>query len=167
WVALVARLLLQRYFTEQGEHMLPSSRVRKALLLLLSCVAFAAPAAAQIPTGTISGHIVDSTGGAMAGVTVTATSPALQGTRTTVTSQHGDYSLPLLPAGKYTLTFHQTGFGDLKQTRDLQPTQLVQLDVTMKPATVAEQVAVTAEIPPFTSTIQSATTYKNDLLGTL
>jgi hypothetical protein len=137
------------------------------MCLLIACVAFAVPAAGQIPTGTISGHIVDSSGGAVPGVTVTATSSALQGTRTAVTSQHGDYVLPLLPAGKYNLTFHLSGFGDVKQTRDLQPTQLLQLDVTMKPAAVTEEIAVVAELPQFSNTIQSATTMKSDLLSVL
>src|SRR5262245_66570619 len=106
--------------------MLGRSHLGRIALLSCAVLAFAAPAAGQIPTGTISGHLVDSQGGAMPGVTVTATSPALQGTRTTVTSQHGDYTLPLLPAGKYTVVFHLQGFGEVNEAREVQPTQMLQ-----------------------------------------
>ena len=57
----------------------------------------AAAAYAQVPTGTISGRVIDQGGGAVPGVTVTAMSPNLQGERTVITSAYGDYSIPLLP----------------------------------------------------------------------
>ena len=139
----------------------------RVLPLLFAFATLAAPAAAQIPTATISGHVTDSSGGSTPGVTVSVTSPALQGARTTVTSQNGDYTLPLLPAGKYTITFHLPGFGDLTEVRDLQPTQTVQLDVVMKPAAVSEAITVARELPSFTNTIQSGTTLTNDLLAHL
>ena len=55
------------------------------LTLVAACVlalaAGTSPAAAQSTTGTISGHVVDSQGLALPGVTVNATSPNLQGVR--------------------------------------------------------------------------------------
>ena len=57
------------------------------------------------PTGTIKGHVEDVQGGALPGVTVTVSSPSLQGTRTAVTSANGDYIVPFLPAGEYTVMF--------------------------------------------------------------
>src|SRR6476661_948700 len=65
---------------------------------------------AQTTTGTISGHVVDSQGLALPGVTVTVSSPNLQGLRTVVTSQNGDFIVAQLPAGAYTITFELTGF---------------------------------------------------------
>src|SRR5689334_17841258 len=62
--------------------------------LVIVCLCVCAPAAsAQVPTGTISGRVVDQDGLAVPGVTVTATSPNLQGGRTVVTSMYGDYSI--------------------------------------------------------------------------
>ena len=55
------------------------------------------------PTGTISGHVIDPGNLAMPGVSVTVASPVLQGVRTAVTSVNGDYIVPFLPPGEYTL----------------------------------------------------------------
>ena len=45
----------------------------------------------------------------MPGVTVTVESAALQGPRTTVTSANGDFIIPFLPPGEYTVTFEIQG----------------------------------------------------------
>ena len=49
------------------------------------------------------------------GVTVTAASPVLQGVRTAVSSANGDYIIPFLPAGDYTVTFELQGFATVKE----------------------------------------------------
>src|SRR5262245_10668743 len=67
-------------------------RMRVKVFLALVCLTLsAAMASAQVPTGTISGRVTDSSGGVLPGVTVTATSPNLQGPRVAVTSGAGDY----------------------------------------------------------------------------
>ena len=56
----------------------------KRLAILAVLVGMVAvPLFAQIPTGTLSGHVTDGKE-ALPGVTVTVTSPNLQGSRTTV-----------------------------------------------------------------------------------
>ena len=67
-------------------------------------------AAAQTTTGTISGRIVDSQGLALPGVTVTVAGPNLQGTLTAVSAENGDYIVPRVPPGTYTVTFELSGF---------------------------------------------------------
>ena len=62
------------------------------------------------PTGAVSGQVVDPEGLALPGVSVTAQSPAMQGVRTTVTSGNGDYIIPFLPPGQYTVSFELEGF---------------------------------------------------------
>ena len=85
----------------------------------LACLAMATPGFAQgSPTGTISGR-VSSDAGPLPGVTVTATSPALQGSRTAVSSENGDYILPLLPPGAYKVTFELQGFRTVEQTTNV------------------------------------------------
>ena len=65
------------------------------VLLGVVCLFFTVTAAAaQVPTGTISGHVVSSDEAPLPGVTVTATSPNLQGERTVVTSANGDFVIP-------------------------------------------------------------------------
>src|SRR5689334_24124682 len=75
-----------------------------AILALLLVTLFAAVSAAQVPTGTVSGRIVSSDGAPLPGVTVTAKSSALQGERVAVSTANGDFIVPLLPPGDYTLT---------------------------------------------------------------
>jgi hypothetical protein len=67
------------------------------------------PLAAQT-TGSISGHVSDSTGAALPGVTVEATSHALQGARVDISDRSGLYRLPLLPPGTYSVSFTLNGF---------------------------------------------------------
>src|SRR5262245_37427742 len=62
------------------------------------------------PTGAIRGQVVDPGNLALPGVTVTVSSPALQGSRTTVTSSNGDFIIPFLPAGEYTVVFELASF---------------------------------------------------------
>jgi outer membrane receptor protein involved in Fe transport len=134
--------------------------------VLLALCAGTGPAAAQNPTGTISGRVSDSSGLAMPGVTVTAESRALQGVRTTTTSDNGDYIFPFVPPGTYTITFELAGFGTQKKSFDVAATQPVPLNVTMSPA-VSEQVTVTARSDAFINTPQVATSIKSELTQTL
>ena len=89
---------------------------KRTVVMILACLAVASLALAQgSPTGTISGRVNSDTG-VLPGVTVTVTSPALQGSRTAVTSDNGDFILPLLPPGTYTVVFEMQGFRTVNQT---------------------------------------------------
>jgi hypothetical protein len=57
-----------------------------ALRRLLPILIFVTVPLAAQTTGSISGHVADSSGGMVPGVTVEATSPALQGCRLTFVS---------------------------------------------------------------------------------
>ncbi len=73
-------------------------------VLLLGAGLWAGPAFGQgTPTGGVSGKVFDPDGLALPGVTIAAASPALQGVRTAVSSDNGDYIIPFLPPGMYTL----------------------------------------------------------------
>jgi hypothetical protein len=93
-------------------------------ILTLVCVGFAS---AQSTTATVSGHVTDSQGLALPGVTVAVASPSLQGIRTTVTSEFGDYAISLLPPGTYTLTFELAGFRRQELKAVLAPPRRCQL----------------------------------------
>jgi hypothetical protein len=133
-----------------------------ALLALAS-----GPTLAQTPTGTISGRVTDSGNAAVPGATVTIESPQMQGTRSTVTSANGDYIFPSLSPGAYTITVELTGFGAVKQTRDVGAGQPVTADVTLRPASLSEVVTVTARTDAFTNTVQASTNIQQELLATL
>src|SRR4051812_39442496 len=81
-----------------------------AAVLITSLLA-ALPLAAQgNPTGTIRGHVTDPGALPLPGVTVTVASATLQGTRKTTTSAGGDFIVPFLPAGDYTVRFDLAQF---------------------------------------------------------
>ncbi|WP_338267204.1 YfbK domain-containing protein [Corallococcus caeni] len=76
----------------------------------------AAPVLAQPDAGTVGksviiGTVIDTeTKKPLADVVVTATSPSLQGEQTVVTDAQGNYRIPQLPAGTYTLRFEKESF---------------------------------------------------------
>jgi hypothetical protein len=87
----------------------PFSREWKTawMLILIGIMAamFTTPLLAQ-QSGGINGRITDAAdGSAIADVTIEATSPNLPGSRSSTTTANGDYKLPLLPPGTYTLTY--------------------------------------------------------------
>jgi hypothetical protein len=139
----------------------------KASLVAVCLCVCAAAASAQVPTGTISGRVIDQGGGAVPGVTVTAVSPNLQGERTVVTSTYGDYSIPLLPPGDYTVTFELSGFQTVKHHATVAATQAVPLDVTLAVGGVQESVTVKADSAAFLDTATNATSVKQTLQETL
>jgi hypothetical protein len=105
--------------------------MRGKLFLALLVAVFPVIAAAQVPTGTISGRVTSSDGLPLPGVTVTATSPNLQGERTVVTTGNGDFVLPLLPPGDYAVKFELSGFQATTRQVGLAGTQVVTLNESM------------------------------------
>src|SRR5262245_35680131 len=95
--------------------------LRTWLLAAVTLLALAGVATAQTTNGTISGHVTDAQGLALPVVTVDASSPNLQGIRSVITSENGDYVLPLLPSGTYTLSFELSGFERVTKTIALAP----------------------------------------------
>ena len=139
----------------------------KPFLAAVCLAVMTGAAAAQVPTGTISGRVLDQSGDAVPGVTVTATSPNLQGARTVVSSAVGDYVLPLLPPGAYEVKFELSGFETVTRTAAVAPTQVVAMDVSLSVGRLAESVTVTADASAFVDTAQVATNIKQDLVSTL
>ncbi|HEY3383067.1 MAG TPA: TonB-dependent receptor [Vicinamibacterales bacterium] len=141
----------------------------KTLIAFCLALAVAAGAAAQgNPTGTIRGQVVDPDKLALPGVTVTVTSPALQGARTAVTSANGDFIIPFLPAGEYTVTVELQGFQAQKQTIGVAMAETQPLMIKMSLASLTETVNVTGTTNTevlTTSTV--AETYKKDTLERL
>jgi hypothetical protein len=139
----------------------------KVFLALICLTLSAAVAGAQVPTGTISGRVTDSSGGVLPGVTVTATSPNLQGPRVIVTSAFGDYTMPLLPPGSYTVTFELAGFQTATQQVDVASTESVPLDMQLGVGGIETRVTVVGEARSFAQTVQTGTSFKGSLLSTL
>ena len=109
-------------------------QTRSAVIGLAAALAILPGALAQAqttPTGTITGHVEDAQGGALPGVTVSVTSPSLQGTRSATTSTNGDYILPFLPAGEYTVKFSLSSFAPKALTLRVQLAESVPLNAKL------------------------------------
>jgi hypothetical protein len=114
-------------------------------LLPFVCVTAWAPASfGQAVTATLSGKIVDTSGGTIAKANVTIANTATGFSRSVQASDAGEYSIPALAAGDYTVTVDFTGFGKQTKNITLQVGQSAALDFTLTPGTVAEKVEVEA-----------------------
>ena len=82
----------------------------KVLTAFLFCLCTAVISAAQTTTGTLVGTVVDDHGGTISGVSVMATERDTHWFGTATTNNSGNYSIPNLPAGIYTLEIQKTGF---------------------------------------------------------
>lgn len=133
------------------------------------CLALASSAFAQgNPTGTVSGRVTGQDGSALPGVTVTASSPVLQGERTVTTNDTGDYIIPFLPPGGYTLTFELQGFQTARQDTLVTAAATVPLDAKLQIGGVAEAITVTGSVSEgFAAGVTSATTVKQETVNEL
>lgn len=86
----------------------------KWLWRALLVVMIATPAFGQ-QTGTIVGKVTMADGSALPGVTIQAMSNVLPQPRNVVSGSNGEYRLPLLPPGRYELTFTLQGMATVKR----------------------------------------------------
>jgi Carboxypeptidase regulatory-like domain len=112
--------------------------------LASSLVLLAAPLFAQ-QTGGVIGKVTATDGSVLPGVTVEARSDVLPGPRMTVTQANGDYRLPALPPGAYTLKFELAGMQTVTRKADVQLLQDTVADAKLGVSGIAETVTVTAE----------------------
>jgi outer membrane receptor protein involved in Fe transport len=122
-------------------------------LYLIGCfsqesrIRFGMPAAfAQETTAAIYGTATDAKGGLVPGVKVTAVNEGTGTQREAVTNDQGGYTIPLLPAGKYTITAEMPGFATLRVTNvALQVSINSNVPIVLEPKQVSELVSVEAQ----------------------
>lgn len=121
---------------------------QKIILLFLGLFFLFCIQAWAIETGEIQGKIQDEGGEGLPGVEVTAQGPSLQGMRTILSLKNGDFHFPLLPVGKYTLTFKLEGFTPVVQENVIvRLGKVTNLNVAMKLSEIRKEIVVTAEPP--------------------
>ena len=127
-------------------------------LLLLPSIA----ARAQVLEATLYGIVQDSSGGILPGVTVTVTHQGTTLTRETVSDGRGEFALPALPAGTYTIKIELTGFKTYENRGlMLSAGQTVRQTFALEVGALAETVTV-AESAPL---VETATTAQVQSLG--
>src|SRR5215471_4892327 len=97
-------------------------------------------------TGAIKGRVTATDGSVLPGVTVEARSAVLPGPRLTVTGANGEYRLPALPPGAYTVTFALSGMQTATRKAAVQLAEDTVADVALGVSNLSEEVTVTAEV---------------------
>ena len=120
-----------------------------------------------IPTGTLQGNVSDTTDQGLPGVSITATAPTLQGSRNTVTNVDGDYIIPNVPPGEYTVTVALSGFQTVTRTTKVSSGQEIAVNVKLALAGVAAAAVVVPESETVSQSPQATTTYSSELLDKL
>ena len=112
------------------------------MFFLLSIYIFA------VETGEIKGSIQDEQGEMIPGIEITAESSSLQGIRTVISLKNGNFHFPLLPVGKYTLTFKLAGFSTyIQKDVVVHLGKVTNLSIKMELSKLSEEVTVTADAP--------------------
>jgi len=121
-------------------------RIGKGILAFGFVLLLPVVASAQ---ATISGVVKDASGAVLPGVTVEASSPALiEKVRTTVTDGTGQYAIPDLRPGIYSVKFTLTGFAAVEREGvELSGTFTARINADMRVGGLEETIKVTGETP--------------------
>ena len=133
-------------------------KTQRSLAIVSACLfmAFAMIAhdlPAQALYGTLTGSVRDTSGGAIPGVEVTAANATTNLSETAITNDVGNYTIPNLPNGRYTISAVLTGFRES-----------VTEDVTVNAGTVVRQ-NIVLQVGQITETVtvsSAATVLKTD-----
>lgn len=122
--------------------------MRKLNLSALLLISLALPLLNAQNFATVTGSVTDKTGAMAAATKVVATNLDTQVARETNTDDGGNYTIPLLPPGRYKLTASKTGFRQVVQDNiTLEVNQTARLDFQLEVGQVTETVEVKASGP--------------------
>ncbi len=108
-----------------------------------SAAELGAAASTQSVKGLIAGTVVDSSGAAVPGAQLKLAPLGI----TVASNDQGEFRLPEVPAGKYTLTVSYVGFESQTSDVEVAGGQSLDLKLALKVASESQQIMVTAERP--------------------
>jgi hypothetical protein len=118
---------------------------RSGLVFFALWALFSTAGLAQIGTGSVTGIVTDPAGSVIPGAQVTITDVDRNVTRTTHTTATGDYVIPALLPGKYSLTVKQDGFKAAAiPAFELQVDQKARVDVALAVGQITQTIDVEA-----------------------
>ena len=121
--------------------------LRKYAIFLAIVLGFAAPSVslfAQAVSGTLLGTVNDPSGATVRNATVTALNTGTGDTRDSVTNESGNYTMPDLPPGTYTVSVTAQGFKkEVRENISLLNNTSTRVDVSLATGSVSETVLVT------------------------
>src|SRR5262245_18663403 len=105
-------------------------------------------ASAQTATATLSGRVEDQNGASIPKVSITIQNTATSVERQTTTSESGEFTVPLLPPGNYTVTGRHNGFTPIEvRNVILNVGDRKVLQIQLKAGSVSEMVQIDAGAP--------------------
>lgn len=123
-----------------------------AFILASTCLLLS-PAIAQRNTATVFGTATDSSGAVVSGVNLKITNDATNQEWTTVSDNLGNFILPDLPPGEYTLTATMTGFKQfVRKNLRLDVDQRPQINIVLEVGEITQNVTVEEAAPVVDST---------------
>ena len=117
-----------------------------ALLIIVSTSTHEASAQSESGSAAIEGAVHDPNGAAVAGAVISVRNAETGLVRSATSGANGDYNVPVLPVGRYTVKVEAKGFGRAERTEvALQVGQATTVDFNLNPATLNEEVTVTPD----------------------
>ena len=124
-----------------------------SLALLILLAPLAGIASAQATTGEITGRVLDASQQVVPGATVSARNEGTGVTRSTVSSSTGDYTLTLLPPGRYTVKAELQGFKTASNSGvEVNVGRTLTLGFTLEVGNVTDTVTVSSQATPIETT---------------
>src|SRR5438874_7784371 len=116
--------------------------------LVLGVLGFSQPVGGQAVNATLLGSVTDSSGGAAANAKITITETNTGISRTSQTNDSGNYVIPDLPPGTYTVTAELAGFKRASRAGvDVIVNTTQRVGLILQPGNIAETVVVSGETP--------------------
>jgi outer membrane receptor protein involved in Fe transport len=120
--------------------------------IALVCLSLSISTLAQVAGGTISGTVLDPSGGAVPGAAVKILNPATGVARALTTNDSGFFNAPNLLPGNYQVTTSASGFATVVDNLEVKVGQETQLNIQLKVGDVTEQVLVESAGPQIDQT---------------
>ena len=118
------------------------------LIVCLLGLGMAHPFLGQAVSGTLLGTVTDQTGASIANASVKVTETSTAALHESVTNESGNYTVPDLPPGTYTITIEAAGFKKVAQQNiDLLSNTSTRVDLKLEPGSVSETVVVNTAPP--------------------
>ncbi len=142
--------------------------MRKSLVFCF-CILLAVLAFAQSDRGTMTGTVSDATAAVVPGATVVLTNTATGTKSQTVTTATGNYTIPALPAGTYSLSIEQTGFSRYEQTNiTIQVAVTTRVDVVLQVGQTSQSIEVASNASMLkTESAEQSSTVSGDTINNL
>jgi hypothetical protein len=129
-------------------------------IIVILVLAFSCAAQTSRVAGAVQGSVVDQTGSAVAGATVTLRNQGTNQTRTISTNSEGSFFAGELVVGQYELRVESPGFSPyVNNAIVVSIGREIQVTIQLAPATVKQQITVSAKPPPIdpTQTTEAST----------